>query len=449
MTTKEISNLYKSKKEENKALSAQPIVYRAGQKPQWVEEDSDEDIFGKDEVEEVQIGTKEKEEKKVNKNQVIEPRNIDRRLLRLAQMSQKDEVNRQTIRPKREIYKSHIVVDPSLKEENKNKVESKVSISREDIKRKLLEEESKKEKLTDKEDTENELMELIGESDDDNNHSRPEDGNGGINDLSEDLEEDEANYSDNEEILMRPIFVSKEERKTMTEEQMRELEEKELREQQEIIKELRKKQTKEIVKKYLEENEEKEEINEEAEDTGLPDDTDHPDDLEEYEKWKLRELRRIKIQFEEDEKKLKERLEIERRRNLTDEQRKEENLRLGSNDTLRPFKSKIGFLQKYYHKGAFFQQNAQETLDHIYNRDYNLPTWEDKVDRSALPKILQKRRGMQFKKGQTKYTHLTAEDTTNFDINYKVPDFIANKLQNNLAGWKSQNEFELTKKKRK
>lgn len=36
-------------------------------------------------------------------------------------------------------------------------------------------------------------------------------------------------------------------------------------------------------------------------------------------------------------------------------------------------------------------------------------------DKSMLPDILQKRKGDFGKKGQSKYKHLTAEDTTNFD----------------------------------
>ncbi len=140
---------------------------------------------------------------------------------------------------------------------------------------------------------------------------------------------------------------------------------------------------------------------------------------------------------------LKEKLEMERRRNLSDSQRKEENLRLGSDDTLRPFKSKLKFLQKYYHKGAFFTNERAENMEHVLNRDYNLPTWEDKIDRSGLPKILQKRRGLQFKKGQTKYTHLTAEDTTNFDPNFKLPENIHSKVMAYMGGLKAQDKFEV------
>jgi microfibrillar-associated protein 1 len=106
-------------------------------------------------------------------------------------------------------------------------------------------------------------------------------------------------------------------------------------------------------------------------------------------------------------------------------------------------------MQKYYFKGAFFQDNAQGNLDHLYNRDYNLPTSEDKVNKSALPKVLQKRKGMACKKGQSKYTHLTAEDTTCHDPYFKVPKNIANKLLSQYGGYKSNDTFNLTGKKRK
>ena len=112
-------------------------------------------------------------------------------------------------------------------------------------------------------------------------------------------------------------------------------------------------------------------------------------------------------------------------------------------DILRPFKSKLKFLQKYYHKGAFYSNEKQEDMDHVLNRDYNLPTWEDKVDKSNLPKSLQKRRGLQFKKGQTKYTHLTQEDTTNFDPSFRLPENIDDKVKGFMGGLKSKDKFDL------
>jgi len=143
----------------------------------------------------------------------------------------------------------------------------------------------------------------------------------------------------------------------------------------------------------------------------MPDDTDDTENLQEYENWKIRELRRIKRQAEEENIKNQEKSEIERRRLLTDEERERENQTLGSDATLRPFKSKYKFMQKFYHKGVFFTNDAQGKMDHILNRDYNLPTAEEKHDKSNDLKSLQKRRGQYGMKGQTKYTHLSNEVT--------------------------------------
>lgn len=76
---------------------------------------------------------------------------------------------------------------------------------------------------------------------------------------------------------------------------------------------------------------------------------------------------------------------------------------LGSDDTLKPEKVQYKFMQKYYHKGAFYQDSD----DPIFKRDYNVGVGEDMWDKSGLPSILQKRRGVFGMRGATKYTHLT------------------------------------------
>ena len=73
-------------------------------------------------------------------------------------------------------------------------------------------------------------------------------------------------------------------------------------------------------------------------------------------------------------------------------------------------------MQKYYHKGAFFQGGEEDGLTAeqvaLLNRDYNMPTGEDKMDKSVLPAVLQKRAGTVGKKGNSKWTHLNDQDTT-------------------------------------
>lgn len=57
-------------------------------------------------------------------------------------------------------------------------------------------------------------------------------------------------------------------------------------------------------------------------------------------------------------------------------------------------KEKWRFLQKYWHKGAFFQETSdnpysRDQVDDVYARDYSAPTGEDKLDKSVLPKVMQ------------------------------------------------------------
>ncbi|PNX70693.1 microfibrillar-associated protein 1-like [Trifolium pratense] len=57
-------------------------------------------------------------------------------------------------------------------------------------------------------------------------------------------------------------------------------------------------------------------------------------------------------------------------------------------------KKKWRFMQKYYHKGAFFQSStddraANDETDNILGRDFSAPTGKDKMDKTILPKVMQ------------------------------------------------------------
>lgn len=84
-------------------------------------------------------------------------------------------------------------------------------------------------------------------------------------------------------------------------------------------------------------------------------------------------------------------------------------------------KQKWRFMQKYYHKGAFFQSEVDDhaatagSVD-IFKRDFSAPTGEDKMDKTILPKVMQvKHFG---RSGRTKWTHLVNEDTTDWNNPY-------------------------------
>lgn len=171
-----------------------------------------------------------------------------------------------------------------------------------------------------------------------------------------------------------------------------------------------------------------------------------------YEAWKVRELKRILRDREEMESYEKELAEIERRRKLTDEERLAENMKLGTDETDKKQKVAYNFMQKYYHKGAFFQGNEEDggltdEQKALLSRDYNMPTGDDKMDKSVLPAVLQKRAGTFGKKGNSKWTHLTDMDTTNFDRETKVQEGIAFKFQSRQGGFKGMNAMDRPSKR--
>lgn len=141
------------------------------------------------------------------------------------------------------------------------------------------------------------------------------------------------------------------------------------------------------------------------------DDTDGLNEEEEYAAWKLRELRRIKRDREEKESRESEKADIERRRRMSDREIMAEKAKEG---LLGHEKSKQRFLQKYYHKGAFF--NSDDVVGKaLKERDFTAPTLEDKFDKSVLPSVMQvKNFG---RAGQTKWKHLAAEDTSQVRTN--------------------------------
>lgn len=142
------------------------------------------------------------------------------------------------------------------------------------------------------------------------------------------------------------------------------------------------------------------------------DDTDDIDPETERAAWKLRELKRVKRDREAIEEAEREREEIERRRNLTQEEREaEDKVFLEQQKEEREGKGKMGYMQKYFHKGAFFQDDAKaEGLD---RRDIMGSRYQDDVvNRELLPQYMQIRDMTKLgRKGRTKYKDLKNEDT--------------------------------------
>ncbi|KAH0480081.1 MAG: uncharacterized protein KVP18_003708 [Porospora cf. gigantea A] len=141
----------------------------------------------------------------------------------------------------------------------------------------------------------------------------------------------------------------------------------------------------------------------------LPDDTDLEADPEAYLAWKVRELERVKRDRDERLALLHEAQDVERRRNMTDAERVADRAATPSAESAR---SKYLFLQKYYHKGAFFQDKAQSGEEPLYLRDFNQPVEGDLIAKDSLPAPMRLRRGQFGLAGQVKHTHLSEVDTT-------------------------------------
>ncbi|KAK3358941.1 splicing factor, Prp19-binding domain-containing protein, partial [Lasiosphaeria hispida] len=142
------------------------------------------------------------------------------------------------------------------------------------------------------------------------------------------------------------------------------------------------------------------------------DDTDDIDPEAEYAAWKLRELKRIRREREAIETKERELAEIERRRGLTEEERRaEDEAHLAQQREEKEGRGKMSYMQKYFHKGAFYQDESKAAG--LASRDIMGARFADDVrNRELLPKALQIRDQAKIgKKGATKYRDLKSEDT--------------------------------------
>lgn len=133
------------------------------------------------------------------------------------------------------------------------------------------------------------------------------------------------------------------------------------------------------------------------------DDTDGLDPDAEFAAWRTRELARMERMRQAERMRAAEVAEVARRRVMPEHERLADDLAYARETRAAKQRGHQGFMQKYYHKGAFFQD-----MD-ILQRDYTHSTI-DEVDKSQLPQVLQKRNF--GKRGQSKWTHLAGEDTT-------------------------------------
>lgn len=233
-----------------------------------------------------------------------------------------------------------------------------------------------------------------------------EEGKSGEESESESEYEEYTDSEDETEPRLKPVFIRKKDRVTVAEREAEELKQKELEVEAKRQAEERRRYTLKIV-----EEEAKKEFEENRRTLAALDalDTDGENEEEEYEAWKVRELKRIKRDREAREQIEKDKAEIERFHSMTEEERRAELRNNGKVITNKAVKGKYKFLQKYYHRGAYFMDGEED----VFKRDFSAPTLEDHFNKTILPKVMQvKNFG---RSGRTKYTHLVDQDTTSFD----------------------------------
>ncbi|KAJ7171805.1 microfibrillar-associated protein MFAP1, Zn finger, CCHC type protein [Mycena crocata] len=242
---------------------------------------------------------------------------------------------------------------------------------------------------------------LENEEEDESEEESEEEGKPGVKAESDESSEYETDSEEEKpKVQFRPVFVPKRGRVTIAERELAEDSE-EAQRKREADAEERRKQSHDLVAESI-----RRELAEKEKEDIIPDvdDTDGLDPEAEFEAWRLRELNRIKKEKEEELRREEEREEIERRRALPEEQRMKEDLERAQKLRDEKPKGSQKFLQKYWHKGAFHQD--EEILQ---RHDFTEAT-ESTVDVSMLPKVMQvKNFG---KRSRTKYTHLLDQDTT-------------------------------------
>merc|ERR1712187_319727 len=127
---------------------------------------------------------------------------------------------------------------------------------------------------------------------------------------------------------------------------------------------------------------------------------------------------------------------------MTDEERMADDRKLDDKASKRDDVKSFNFMQKYYHRGGFFQDKAVAGDEPLYLRDYHEPLEEEKFDKNLLPKAMQLRRGEFGKKGQVKHTHLTDADTTDMSAAWSQNSKLVQRYQEKMAAAKGVGNFE-------
>lgn len=392
----------------------------------------------------------------------------DRRLSRIE--NAKSKVSDDGVR-KRRIFEAEIISEVEINKENESETEILFQDEKENLERFIL---KKKD-----DDLEEDIVSrrariqerLALKKDETLNQSTTNFMETKADESESEYETDSDDDDENEQQLLKPLFIPRSKRETIQDYEKKQQEIDIKVKQNELRQDERKEQTRTLLAESLKRVEMRD-ANDDTDvdsDFGLPDDSDNLDDLLEYENWKLREIERIKIEYETRQRDINEKKEIEKRRNMTDEERKIQDDLDGKN--IIKDKTKWKFLQKYYHKGGFYMDdeslksndklsnqkihqpdiikynmnyannNKNEEIEDVRLKSFDEPTLEDKFNKDVLPSILQvKKFGF---KGRTKYTHLVDQDTMTKDSYFNKLHF------NPTSRFGGTGDLGMTKKRKK
>ncbi|XP_001602553.1 microfibrillar-associated protein 1 [Nasonia vitripennis] len=411
--------------------------YVSGKRPEYAPdastdgESEEDDFLDKRPYQEEDVSEIREDEEQIKTREIDDPRL--RRLTRVDRLRENDDDIR--VERRRHIQEPEVLVaDINEKSRERIKLDSSESSEDEELSDEEIERrrEALKQRVLSKKEAEEELVKEEDE----------EEKSGDSSESSSEYEE----YTDSEEETgprLKPVFVRKRDRITVMEKEKEAQKQKQAEMEAKKLVEERKKQTLRMVEESI--RKESQVRSSQYETEGNINDvvTDDENDELVYESWKLRELKRNKRDREEREAVERERLEIERLRNMTEEERRQEARLNPKVVTNKAAKGKYKFLQKYYHRGAFYLDKD----DTIYKRDFSGATLEDHFDKTVLPKVMQvKNFG---RSGRTKYTHLVDQDTTQFDSPWISETAQNLKFHNNQAAGVKQVFDRPSLKKRK
>lgn len=249
-----------------------------------------------------------------------------------------------------------------------------------------------------------------------------ESGSGSGSESEDESSEEEESSSEEEapKKLLRPVFVKKKDRNQGAVKSADELAAEDERRRQEQARAIVQEQ---VEQRAAERAAGKKDWDDDVEDADIDaiDDTDRHDPAE-YLAWKLRELKRIKRERLAIEEAEAERAEIDRRRNLSAADREaEDRAFIEQQQQERGDRGQMQYMQKYFHKGAFFSEELAELG--VDRRNLMNARFEDQTNREVLPEFMQIRDMTKLgKKGRTRYKDMRSEDTGKWgDLGYQGP----------------------------